>query len=231
MEAEDRHQQLISTADYERAAELVLEPGAYHYIAGGAGDEITLRENVAAWQRFALAPRMLVGVGDVNTGVTVLGRDLPHPLIVGPTAFQLLAHPEAEIATARAASRTATTMCLSTLATTSVAALAQAVPDARRWFQLYIFRDRGVSRELVRTAEEHGYEALVLTVDVPVIGVRERELRARLEPATLERLTEAVAAVRRRVSTPSDFTTQFDPTVTWSDVEELAASTRLPLLR
>src|SRR6516225_6760955 len=106
MESERRDPQLISTADYERAAERVLERGAYEYIAGGAGDEITLRDNLAAWQRVAIAPRMLIGVGDVNTCVRVLGRDLPHPLIIAPTAFQLLAHPEAEIAMAQAAART-----------------------------------------------------------------------------------------------------------------------------
>jgi 4-hydroxymandelate oxidase len=160
----------------------------------------------------------------------VLGRDLPHPLIIAPTAFQLLAHPEAEIAMAQAAARTATTMCLSTLATTGVAALAQAVPDARRWFQLYVFRDRGVSRELVAAAVEHGYEALVVTVDVPVFGARERELRIEFEPATLEALGHAVAAGRRRASAPGDFTTQFDPTLTWRDIEQFAASTPLPLL-
>jgi 4-hydroxymandelate oxidase len=173
--------QLITIADYERAAEATFTPGARAYFNGGAGDEITLRDNPAAWRRLAIHPRMLVGVGTRDPSVTVLGRERPHPLIVAPMAYQRLAHSEGEVATARGAQAAGAVMCLSTLATTSIRALARDVPDATRWFQLYVYEDRGISRELVARAVEHGYEALVVTVDLPVRGVRERELRIEAE--------------------------------------------------
>ena len=160
----------ITLADYERAAEERIDPGAFGYYVGGAGDEITLRDNIAAWRRIALRPRMLVGVGERDPSVTLLGRPRPHPLIIAPMAFQRLAHRDGEVATARAAAATGSLMCLSTLGTTGVAQLAEAVPAAPRWFQLYVFSDRGVSRELVAQAVEHGYEALVVTVDLPILG-------------------------------------------------------------
>ena len=117
--------QLVSLADYARAAEELIEPGAFGYYVGGACDEITLRDNPAAWQRLAIVPRVLVGVGQRNPGVTLLGRPRPHPLIIAPMAYQRLAHPDGEIGTARAAEMTGTIMCLSTLATTSLASTAK----------------------------------------------------------------------------------------------------------
>src|SRR5436190_18610886 len=168
---------LISLADYERAAAELLDSATYGYIAGGAGDEITLSDNIAAWQRLAIRPRMLVGVGQRDLSTQLLGRRRAHPVLIAPTAFQRLAHPEGEIATARAAEATDTIICLSSLATTNPGALAQAVPEASRWFQLYVFADRGLSTELAASAVEHGYEALVVTVDLLVVGLRERELR------------------------------------------------------
>src|SRR6267154_2119338 len=104
---------LISLADYERAAEASMVPGAHAYAVGGAGDEITLRDNVAAWARLAIRPRMLVGVGTRDPGVELLGVSRPNPLIVAPMAFQRMAHPDGEIASARAAASTGSIMCLS----------------------------------------------------------------------------------------------------------------------
>src|SRR5947209_9024893 len=138
-------------------------------------------------------------------------------------AFHRLAHEEAEIGTARAAAATGTTMCLSTLGTTSVPALAQAVPDASRWFQLYVFSDRGVSRELVAQALEHNYEALVVTVDLPVLGVRERDLRSAVQSATAHLVASAVAAGARGTMTPAQFAALVDPDLRWADIERFAA--------
>jgi len=221
---------LISLADYERAAAAVLHPGALAYYAGGAGDELTMRDNVAAWRRLAIHPRMLVGVGERDPSVTVLGKRRPHPLIVAPMAFQRLGHPEGEVETARAAAATGTTICLSTLGTTSAPALAQAVPEAQRWFQLYVFSDRGVTRELVAQAHEHGYEALVVTVDLPVLGVRERELRTSVHTATADAVASAVAAGAQGVMTPADFAALVDPDLSWSDIERFAAESPLPVI-
>jgi 4-hydroxymandelate oxidase len=221
--------QLISLADYERAAEALMDPGAHAYAFGGAGDEITLRDNLAAWSRLAIRPRMLVGVGACDPGVQLLGVARPHPLIIAPMAFQRMAHLDGEIATARAAAATGSIMCLSTLATTSAAQMADAVPDAPRWFQLYVFADRGVSRELMAQAADHGYEALVVTVDLPVMGVRERDLRLGAKAAAAE-LGSAVAAGAKGSMTPKQFAGLVDPDLTWDDIERFAADSPLPVI-
>jgi isopentenyl diphosphate isomerase/L-lactate dehydrogenase-like FMN-dependent dehydrogenase len=221
--------ELISIPDYELAARAHLEPGALAYLDGGAGDELTLRDNVAAWRRWAIRPRPLVPVGTRDAGVRLLGRARPHPLVVAPMAFQRLAHPDGELGIARAAQATATVMCLSTLATVTPVALAEVVPEAPRWFQLYVFSDRGVTRELVAQAAEHGYEALVVTVDLPVLGVRERELRT--QPHTdADSVPAAAAAGARGPMTPSDLTRLIDPDLSWADLEQLASATQLPVI-
>ncbi len=221
---------LVSLADYERAAAAVFDEGALAYYAGGAADETTLRDNIEAWTRITLRPRVLVGAGRVDTGVEVLGRRRPHPVIVAPTAFQALAHPEAEVATARAAAATDTTICLSTFSNVALETVAEAVPDAARWFQLYVLSDRGLSRELVQRAADCGFEALVVTVDLPVTGIRDRELRAPVEASSAEPVIDdpAVAAVER--ITPSTFGAQIDPDLDWRDIEQIASESRLPLL-
>jgi 4-hydroxymandelate oxidase len=144
-----------------------------------------------------------------------------HPVIVAPTAFAALAHDEAEVGIARAALRTQTTLCLSTLASTSPAALADAVPDVSRWFQLYVFSDAGITRELIATAEAHGYEAIVLTADRPVVGVRDRELRlvVRADPS------DEIGGPE-----PTDFSGRIDPSLTWAGVQRLASETGLPVI-
>jgi isopentenyl diphosphate isomerase/L-lactate dehydrogenase-like FMN-dependent dehydrogenase len=222
--------ELISLADYEAAAAASLHPGAHGYYHGGAGDEITMRDNRAAWSRLALRPRVLVGVGERDPGVTLLGRRRPHPLIIAPMAYHKLAHPDGEVATARAAGATGTIICLSTFATTEIGALAQAAPDAPRWFQLYVFSDRGVSRELVARAVESSYEALVVTVDLPVGGVRERELRSRTDPAAVPLVPSAVAAGLEGATTPAEFATLIDPNLSWTDIERFAADSPLPVI-
>jgi isopentenyl diphosphate isomerase/L-lactate dehydrogenase-like FMN-dependent dehydrogenase len=219
---------LVSLADYERVATERLGEQAASYIFGGAGEEITLRDNFAAWRRLALLPRMLVGVGRRDPSVELLGVRRPHPVLIAPTAFQRLTHPEADVATARAAAATSTIMCLSTLASTSPSALADAVPEATRWFQLYVFADRGVTREVVAGAAEHGYEALVVTVDRPVLGVRERELSSQVRSLTVEGLTDAFKSTGP--ATPADFTAVIDPDLNWSDIERFVAESPLPVL-
>jgi 4-hydroxymandelate oxidase len=221
---------LVSVADYERAAAEVLDEGALAYYAGGALDEITLRDNVDAWRRLALVPRMLVGVGHRDPSVTVLGRRRPHPLIVAPMAFHRLGHREGELATARGSSRADAVMCLSTLGTTSAPELAESVPECDRWFQLYVFSDRGVSRDLVAQAAEHGYEALVVTVDLPVFGIRERELRTGVRSARADVVASAAAAGASGSMTPADFAALIDPDLNWSDIERFAADSPLPVL-
>jgi 4-hydroxymandelate oxidase len=220
----------ISVADYERLAEGVLEPGAHAYYAGGAADELTLEENVAAWRRLAIRPRVLVGAGSCDLAITLLGQPRPHPLVIAPMAFQRLAHAEAEIATARAAAATGTIISISTFANTSIPALAEGAPGAGRWFQLYVFKDRGISRELVAQAAAHGFEALVITVDLPVVGVRERELRWPVEVEHDADLIQHAQMVSTTELTPAEIAEQTDPDLTWADIEKFAHETPLPVL-
>ena len=221
---------LVSLADYERAARETMDPLAAAYAAGGAGDEITLRDNVEAWQRVAIRPRMLVGVGQRDASVTLLGRRRPHPLVIAPMAFQRLAHPDGELGMARAAAATGAVMCLSTLANATPGQVAKAAPDAARWFQLYVFTDRGVSRELVASAAEHGYEALVVTVDLPVLGLREREIRSGVHAADARAVAAAASAGAEGSMSPADFAGLVDPDLTWHDIEQFAAESPLPVI-
>jgi 4-hydroxymandelate oxidase len=225
---ENDHHALISLAEYERAAEAVLDDGALAYVAGGAADGTTMRDNLAAWNRIAIRPRMLIGAGHVDTSIELLGRRRPHPILIAPTAFHALAHPEAEVATARAAAATGTVMCVSTYSNRSLEQIAQNVPELSRWFQLYVLRDRGLTRELVHRAAQHGYEALVVTVDHPVGGVRDRELRWPLEVSADQPGDDdpAVAAVERMTPTMLEI----DPDLNWRDIEDIVSDTALPVL-
>jgi len=232
----DGRQELVSLADYERAATELIDPGAFGYFYGGAGDEITMRDNVAAWRRLAIRPRMLVGVGQRDPSVTLLGKPRPHPLIIAPMAVQRLAHPDGEIGTGRAAAATGTIMCLSTLGTASAESLARAVPDGPRWFQLYVFSDRGVTRELISRAVEHGYEALVVTVDLPMLGWRERDLRSGVRSASAHPLASAHAVSSEGPVeaagplSPDGIAGLLDPDLNWPDIEHFASDSSLPVI-
>jgi 4-hydroxymandelate oxidase len=163
--------------ELERAARERLTPMAYDYYAGGAGTEATVRDNRTAWDGFRLHPYVLRDVSAVSTRTRLLGTELATPVVVAPTAYQRLAHPDGELATARGAEAAGALVVVSTLATTSLEDVVAAAPDAPRWFQLYVFDDRGYAGELVDRAAAAGYRALVLTVDAPVLGYRPRDER------------------------------------------------------
>ena len=219
----------INVDDFEEAARERLDPGAYGYFAGGAGDEQTLRMNAAAFAAWQLRPRVLVDVREVSTATTVLGTEVSLPLLVAPTAFQRLAHPEGELATARAAAAAGTIMCLSTLSSVSPAEVAAAAPGAPQWFQLYWSQDRGFTKELVDSVAEAGCRALVLTVDFPVAGRRERDLRAAFALPDDLPLPNLPVRLRRQ-----DFHRELglivDPALTWRDLEWLHEACSLPLV-
>jgi 4-hydroxymandelate oxidase len=217
-------------SDFERCAAEAVPPGVHGYYAGGAGDEITLRDNAAAWQRLALRPRVMVDCTQRDLSTTVLGRRRSHPLIVAPTAFHALATPEGETATARGAAATDTTFCLSTLSNMSVVEVATGAPEARRWFQVYVFKDRAVTREMVAAAVEHGYEALVLTVDVPMFGVRERDMRSGFGLDEATAIPNVRAAGGRGALSLNELGALLDPSLTWDDVGRFAADSGLPVL-
>lgn len=209
----------MSLADYERAATERMSNEALSYIAGGAADEITMRDNEAAWRRLALRPRALAAAGGCDPSIELLGVRRPHPLLLAPTAFAGLTHPDGELGIARAATATSTIMCLATLSGLGPAALSAEVPGGSRWFQLYVYTDRGVTRELMATAAANGYEALVVTVDRPVLGVRERELTAEVRVHGLgsdDRPTHTSAFI--------------DPNLSWDDIARFATDSPLPVL-
>ena len=219
----------LNAWDFERLAEGKVEAGAWGYFAGGAGDERTLADNVAAFGRWRLRPRVLVDVGSVTTRTSLLGREVSMPVLVAPTAFQRLAHPDGDLATARGTAAAGTIMCLSTLGGASPADLHEAAPAGRHWFQLYWSRDRGFTQALVEAAAEAGFEAIVLTVDLPAAGRRERDLRAGFEIPSdlpLPNLSKHLEG--------GDFHATLgevvDPTVTWRDLEWLRSVSSLPLI-
>jgi isopentenyl diphosphate isomerase/L-lactate dehydrogenase-like FMN-dependent dehydrogenase len=222
-------ERLVSVADFERVAGERLDAGALGYFAGGAGDERTLRENVEAFSRRRLWPRVLVDVSDVSTATTVLGRDVELPVLVAPVAFQALAHPDAEPGMARAAAAAGTIMCLSTIATTRPGEVAAAAPGAPRWFQLYCFRDRGVTRALLDEAVESGFEAIALTVDAPRAGRRERDFRTGFRvDATAPAVAAAIGS--NAALTPAEIFALVDPALDWEELERLASECSIPVL-
>jgi isopentenyl diphosphate isomerase/L-lactate dehydrogenase-like FMN-dependent dehydrogenase len=222
---------LLNVRDYERRAEELLPPGPHAYFAAGAGDEWTLRENVEAYRRWTLRPRILRDVTEVATATTLLGRELAAPIVVAPMAYQRHAHTDGEVAMARAAAEFGTIMTLSTMATASPADVAAAAPGAPRWFQLYVFRDEAVTRSVVDQAVEAGFEAIVLTVDAPYFGRRERDIRTGwLIPD--EPVVPALAAAlgSMRATSVTEHFKLVSPSLSWRDVERLASETKLPVL-
>ena len=221
---------LVNVADYERAAEALLEPGPFGYFAGGAGDEWTLRENVAAFRRWVLRPRVLVDVGTITTRATILGDELSLPVIVAPTAFQRFAHPEGELATARGAAAAGTVMCLSTLSSTRPGELAATAPDGRHWLQLYWSSDREFVRALLEEAASARFAAIVLTVDLPVTGRRERDLRTSFEIPPDFQLPNISPALERPRNPGAGLGAIVDRSLTWRDIEWLRSVCPLPLV-
>jgi isopentenyl diphosphate isomerase/L-lactate dehydrogenase-like FMN-dependent dehydrogenase len=221
----------VNVADYEQLAAERLEPGVHGYFAGGAGDEWTLDENVAAFSRWRLRPRVLVDVSEVTTATTVLGSEVSMPLLVAPVAFQRLVDPDGEVAMARAAAAAGTIMCLSTIATSRPSEVAAGAPAAPRWFQLYCFRDRAVTRALIDEAVESGFDAVALTVDAPRAGRRERDFRTGFEiPAELSAPAVAAAVGSERAISIQEVFSLVDPSLGWDEFADLAGDCSLPVL-
>jgi 4-hydroxymandelate oxidase len=173
----------VSLRDLEPVARERMHPGSFDYAAGGAWDEIGLAENETAWQRHRFRPRVLVDVGSVDPGTMMLGRPSALPLAIAPMAVHGLAHPLGEVATARAAAAAGVPFSLSTMSSRSIEEVAEGAPGGRNWFQLYLQARPHQSRELVERAARAGYEAIVLTVDLPILGYRERDRRSGFELA------------------------------------------------
>lgn len=230
---------IFSLADYERHASLRMDAGAWAYLQGGAADEHTLDANARAWQGLSLVPRVLRRTAGGHTRTELFGRAMAHPLMLAPVAYQRLAHPEGEFGSALAAAAQEAGYILSTQSSTSLEDIADAVAlDHLRgplWMQLYIQPDREFTRLLIKRAEAAGYEALVVTVDAPTSGVRDRERRAAF------RLPAGVSAVNLQGMRPPESPTLtpeqsalFDDLLhhapTWDDIAWLKQVTRLPIV-
>jgi isopentenyl diphosphate isomerase/L-lactate dehydrogenase-like FMN-dependent dehydrogenase len=220
----------LSISDYERLAEDQLEPGPWAYLSGGSGDEWTLRENRTAFARWTFRPRVLCDVSEISTATTVLGQPIELPVIVAPLAYQQLYHPDGECATARAAAAAGTAMAVSTFTTRSHEEIAAAAAGLRQWCQLYVFKDRGVTREHLAGAADAGCSAVVLTVDTPRLAQRERDIRVGFEIPSDLPLPYARAAVGDAPSNPSDQFALLDASVSWRDLEWIAGEGRLPVV-
>lgn len=245
---ERRLSRAASVADLRRIAKRRLPGGVFDYIDGAAEDERTLAANVAAFAAVTFRPRVLRGLDAVETGTTLLGAPLPYPLVLAPTGFTRIADPAGECAVARAAARAGVPYTLSTLSTRSIEDV-RAVSNGRLWFQVYAWRDRGLVKEMIdRAAHEH-YEALVLTVDTAVFGRRERDVRRgfSLPPAIVPRtlldgalhpawtwqfvrsepirfanvIGRDVGDGASPVNLSDYINSQFDPSLSWSDIEWL----------
>jgi len=226
---------LLNIADYARAARGKLADGVRDYFEGGALDEITLRENTAGWERLKLYYRVLAGVGERQLETTVLGQKISMPMVVAPTAFHKLACEGGEIATARAAKAAGILFILSSLSNTAMEKVF-AEAGSPRWFQLYIYKDREITRELVQRAEAAGAEAIVLTVDAPGLGTRERDARNSfrlpdgLAVENLARLGKGTMPVVEGSGLAAYVRENFKSDLGFDDLDWLCGATRLPVV-
>ena len=236
-----------SVADLRAIARRRLPRGVFDYIDGAAEDERTMAANGDAYARRTFRPRVLRDVSTVDPSTTLLGRPLPFGLVLAPTGFTRIADPQGELAVARAAARGDLPYTLSTLATRSIEEVAAASGDGRRWFQVYVWRDRGLVREMIERAAASGYEALMVTVDTAVLGRRERDVRRgfslppriglgtlvdgalhpawtwgflRAEPIRFANVTGRAVGDGQTAVTLADYVNaQFDPTLSWADLD------------
>jgi 4-hydroxymandelate oxidase len=224
----------VSLGDFEALARDRMSHLAFEYVTGGAADEITVRENRAAYDRIRLRPRVLVDVSRLDTRLSLLGQELPFPILLAPTAYHRLVHEEGELATVRGAGAAGATLVVSSFATTSVEEMSAAATGPL-WFQLYVQPDRGFTRELVHRAEKAGCRALCVTVDTPVLGARNREQRLQFAlPPGMERANfrglEKAASAAERPNEQRIYSAVLDPSLTWREIEWLQSLTRVPLL-
>lgn len=224
--------ELFTVEDFRKAARRVLDPVVYDYYVSGADSQRLRRLNRRAWDDVRLRPRVLVDVSTVDTSTEVAGVKLDWPALVAPMAYQKLAHPDGELATARACAAAQTPMIVSTMANVTLESVAAATP-APKWFQLYCHRDRGITQALVERAEAAGYGALVITVDAPVLGRRVADERNRFAlPPGITRANlegEAAGAARDASELAALFRHRQDAALNWRDLDWFRGLTRLPL--
>jgi L-lactate dehydrogenase (cytochrome) len=243
--------------DLRAIAKKRLPGGVFDYFDGAAEDEVTKVENSRAFANVELRPRILRDVSKIDTSTTIMGQPVPFPIAFSPTGFTRIAHPQGELAVARVAGRFGLPFTLSTLGTRSIEEVA-AVATGPLWYQLYVWKDRGLSRELVQRAKAAGYKSIMLTVDTPVFGRRERDVRrgftlppkigletfidgirhpkwtwdfVRNEPITFSAVAGRSDVDGSRAITLADYVnSQFDPTLSWKDLAWIREESGLPIM-
>jgi 4-hydroxymandelate oxidase len=219
---------IVRLADFEGPARERLHPAAWAYYAGGSWDEHSFRDTLDSWSRYRLRPRVLVDVEHVDLRTTLLGREVALPLGIAPAALHGMAHADGECATAQAAAEAGILQVVSTVASRSIEDVAATAPDAPRWFQLYVQRDRGLSRDLVHRAEAAGYQAIALTVDLPVLGYRDDIARLEFDPGR-----QAYANLPRHAVWEGDIDEVLDLRsvgLAWDNLAEIRSWSSLPLV-
>ncbi|KAL5732141.1 (S)-2-hydroxy-acid oxidase [Ranunculus cassubicifolius] len=222
----------VNISDFHEIAKKTLPKMYYDYYAGGAEDQYTLRDNVEAFRRITLWPRVLQDVSRINLGTTVLGYNTSSPIMIAPTGMHKLAHPEGEIATARAAAACKTIMVLSFIPTCTVEEVASSC-NAIRFFQVYMYKRRDISALLIQRAERCGYKAIVFTADTPRIGRREADIKNKMISPQLknfEGLLPTKVDTKKGSKLEAFASETFDPSFTWKDIEWLKSITNLPIL-
>ncbi|MDQ3194588.1 MAG: alpha-hydroxy-acid oxidizing protein, partial [Bacteroidota bacterium] len=227
----------VTISDLEVLAIEKLSQMAYDYYSSGANDEITLKENCDAYKRIFLKYRVLVDVSSRDLSTEVLGQKISMPVMIAPTAFHKMAHPEGEVAVAKAAGAAGTIMVVSTLSNTDIEDVVNAAGEknGKVWFQLYVYKDREATSDLIKRVDNAGCKAIVLTVDAPYLGTRERDVRNKfnlpvglsvrnLIPSLKENLPE-----KNTSGITSYFADYLDPSLSWKDIEWIRSITTLPL--
>jgi 4-hydroxymandelate oxidase len=218
---------IFSLDEFEALARQRMDPAGFDYVAGGAWDEITLRESAAAWRRKRFVPRVLTDVRSVTTSGSFLGRNASIPVAFAPMAVQRLAHPDGEVEAVRGAARAGIPYIFSTASSRTMEEVAQAAPDAERWFQLYLVGSLDYARSLVERATNTGYRAIILTVDVPIVGYRPRDMRSGFVFPNQPHVDEAS---RLRADRYGAINAQRELGLSWDLVDRIRSWTNLPLI-
>jgi isopentenyl diphosphate isomerase/L-lactate dehydrogenase-like FMN-dependent dehydrogenase len=222
--------QVVRVGDFEEPARSRLDEAAWGYYASGAYDQHVLRSTPAAWDAFRLRPRVLTDIRSLDLSTTVLGRSVAMPIGIAPAALHGLAHADGELATARAATAAGVLNVISTVASQTLEDVADAAPGGRRWFQLYVQRDPGATRALVERAAAAGYEALCLTVDLPVLGYRDDVLRRTFDPGEDAYANLAKRDVWRAEASLEELVDMRTVELTWDSLAEIRSWAPIPLV-
>ncbi len=218
--------------DIQKLVKERLDSATFDFYYGGAADEITLKENETAYQKLKLLPKVLTGVAEANTTQNIFGESFDTPFIIAPMAFQKLCHPQGELETAQGAALAGAHMIVSTYTTMPLQEIAAVLPR-KPWFQLYILKERALTKEIVQTVESLGYSALVLTVDAPIYGKRERELK---NPLCMDISIPDIEHIIKKtfpelqLNSAKQLSAFLDPTISWDDLAWLKSITKLPII-